>query len=156
MTTFTPGVYPVMLAIADLPNAMQICIYAAILFLDHPPISWESAHFSQDGVPTIQSSHWVDSGTSCFMDVLAKESLVRLFQQDVDDSFREGLVKEIYSKQHHLKIGYTTLHFPLVAANCVIFETGFGDGWFPSYIGYDDNHAVACLLTDFLAIDYAE
>ncbi|PRS67378.1 hypothetical protein C6347_14900 [Bacillus sp. NMTD17] len=35
-----------------------------------------------------------------------------------------------------------------------MFTTGFGDGMYPSFWGLDENGEPACLVTDFLIMDY--
>ena len=34
-------------------------------------------------------------------------------------------------------------------ANIILFSSGLGDGYYPSYFGYDRDGSVVCLATDF-------
>jgi hypothetical protein len=37
--------------------------------------------------------------------------------------------------------------------NIIAFESGWGDGGYPSYFGYDENEQVVCLITEFGVLD---
>ncbi|NOT69817.1 MAG: DUF4241 domain-containing protein [Hyphomicrobium sp.] len=44
---------------------------------------------------------------------------------------------------------------PLGEVNVAMFHSGWGDGFYASYFGYDADGNVAALVTDFATIDWA-
>jgi Protein of unknown function (DUF4241) len=38
----------------------------------------------------------------------------------------------------------------------VIFSSGFGDGYYASYFGYDGEGELVALMTDFLVVDWKQ
>jgi hypothetical protein len=47
------------------------------------------------------------------------------------------------------------LNLPLGDVNAVMFHSGWGDGFYASWFGYDANGDVAALVTDFATIDWS-
>jgi hypothetical protein len=49
---------------------------------------------------------------------------------------------------------YFFLMLPAGEANIAMFESGWGDGFYASYFGFDEEGRVAALVTDFATIDW--
>lgn len=47
------------------------------------------------------------------------------------------------------------LDLPLGEANAIMFHSGWGDGFYASWFGYDADGNVAALVTDLATIDWA-
>lgn len=153
---FPLGAYPVIVCVAQLPNGMRISSYAMVAFSNAKPIRWDAARLRNSRGAGMPDQYFVDSGTGCFMDLQCLPLLAAKFTPtDPGDPYRQRLVLQIYDKDKPNDIGIGTLNVQLAAsgANCVIFETGWGDDWYCSYLGYDESGTLCCLLTDFAVLD---
>ncbi|KAF5279700.1 hypothetical protein FQR65_LT15289 [Abscondita terminalis] len=91
----------------------------------------------------------VESGMGCFMDYETQKLLNALeqemFQKKADDF--EGIYAEFFHEHFYEQDGavhqYTLLKPYLDKANNIFaFETGFGEGFYASYIAYDEVHSI--------------
>ena len=83
----------------------------------------------------------VDSGTGCFVDV----DTVRLF----DEADADQLIAELAKTYVHTWSWANLVVNPATGGNLAAFSSGFGDGGYPSYFGYDGSGCLVCLVTDF-------
>lgn len=155
---FPLGSYPVIICVAELPNGMRISAYAAVEFTGEKPILWEVAHLKNSLDAGMPDRYFTDSGTGCFMDQEALRPLAsKIISGDPEDDFRGRLVQQIYSEPDEQSgIGVGVLNLQLSATprlNCIMFESGWGDDWYRSYLGRDESGAICCLLTDFDVLD---
>jgi hypothetical protein len=94
----------------------------------------------------------VDSGTGSFMDRDVADRLVAMSASEAA-AFSERVVDEFLSH------AVNTWHWANVrvdtstGANLVGFASGWGDGRYASYWGYDAHDDVVCLMTDFGLFD---
>jgi hypothetical protein len=152
---FPSGRYPVVICVAMLPTGLNISVYAEILFVHVSAVSWEVAHLRAGPSADVSDRYFVDSGTGCFMDQDCLPLLAARFTPtDPDDPFRRRLVDRIYDEPSENRVG--TLHLrpdPSSELNCIMFATGWGDDWYPSYLGRDAAGAICSLLTEFVALE---
>jgi Protein of unknown function (DUF4241) len=151
------GRYPVVLSIAHIPppkgnGPPDQRIACAMLCLGRRvPRRWQMAVKTGQRLRGLKPDEFygypVDSGTGCFMDLKAAGALDRRMRDDPD--YFERLIKAAKAVYVHTR---DWADFQLEAEtglNVVFFSSGFGDGTYPSYWGYDGAGGLACLVTDF-------
>ncbi|HMJ46256.1 MAG TPA: DUF4241 domain-containing protein [Ferruginibacter sp.] len=148
---FPTGEFPVQLSILKLDEAESIA-FARINFNDEPVEKWEFALLEgQDPIPVggkKMHGYSVDLGVGIFVD---KEAVKVLDQSNLTQSDAE-LYKEM-DKHYHNDWKYTMYNFG--THNLGAFSTGFGDGYFATYIGFDAKGKPCRLLTDFGLCDWS-
>lgn len=146
------GRYPVILTIAHhQASGDERVAYATLRISDGIPVHSDIARFigdekilrtakGKDYVP----NYSVDAGTGCFMD---RETLGIILQQE-DDIF-ESVFAEMEKTFVNTWEWANYLVDEETGANMVAFTSGWGDGGYPTYIGYDSDDKVVCFVTDF-------
>lgn len=158
----SPGNYPVLLSVVSIPWKKKQAderIAAAMLKLRRSkPVRWEMAVLTGDDPASFQQGEFygyaVDSGTGCFMDLDAAARLQDNMKRDPE--YFEQII-EATRKEYVPTRSWTD--FPLGGAgrlNVITFSTGFGDGTYPSYWGYDRRGNRACLVTDLDVLERDE
>jgi hypothetical protein len=146
-TRVPPGRYPVVLSIAHLADGDQRVACAKVDFSAHPVARWEPALVAgQDPSrlgPEEFFGYGVDSGTSAFLDAEAARAL-----SGWDFDRTTQLIEQLDRNQ---VLTWNWLDIPITdsGANLVAFGSGFGDGAYASYLGYDASDTLGCLVTDF-------
>ncbi|WP_312116569.1 DUF4241 domain-containing protein [Brevibacillus reuszeri] len=165
--SFPKGEFPVQLAIAKVAakagstgaeeagESDERVAFAQIVFANKPVASWkmavwENSDMSQLG-PNEFFGYGVDSGTGSFMDA----STCELFEKasEKDDTYMDKLSKEM---DHTYKHTRCWLVKEVGEGNVMMFSTGWGDGSYASYIGFDANGEIVRLLTDFYLYNWME
>ncbi len=153
-TPVAAGTYPVSLDILHFASGDQRVAMAWLLFSGEADVAtWKMAVASTDAVPDNLKEgefrgYGVDAGTGCFMSEEAQRALLKLADDNEEDFF--GIVAEMDKNAVHT---WCWLDKPLdsqTGANLVAFSSGYGDGVYPSFFGYDADHKLLCLVTDFL------
>ncbi|WKS95563.1 DUF4241 domain-containing protein [Riemerella columbina] len=140
------------------------CIaYVEVAFSRNPTTQWQMATTAGQDPKTLVGEeifgYPVQSGMGCLMDLETQTDLnaleQSLFQQKGDDFM--GLYEEFF--HHHFfdekgAIDQYALLTPNEAKknNIFAFETGYGEGFYASYIGYDATGAPTQLITEFIEI----
>ena len=140
-----PGKYPVILTVARHDDDERIA-YATVRFSASPPVRWEMAVGPEQLKPGQEFYFAVDSGTACFMDLAALAAINR--KMDQDDKHLEK-VSAAMEQHHNTTWDWASVALTDLAANQVIFSSGFGDGGYSSYFGRDASGKIVCLVTDF-------
>jgi hypothetical protein len=149
---FPRGEFDMQLSIAKFKDQESIA-FARIKFSDEPVQKWEFALLeSQKPVPIGGEDlpgYSVDAGVGIFID---KEA-----SQVFDKSKAENMDSEVFremEKHYHNKWKYTMYNFG--NHNLAAFTTGFGDGHFGTYIGFDVKGNPCRLITDFGLFDWKQ
>ncbi|WP_405164281.1 DUF4241 domain-containing protein [Nocardia sp. NBC_01499] len=125
-----PGGYPIELAEIIFDDETRIAA-AKVVVGEHPPVSWELlAQDDTDFVFLHEDEHvgfGVDSGTAAFVDADSIDEIL--------DSIEAGLQAA----------DLDDLGFP----GLISFESGWGDGSYPVWIGRDQNNDVSEVVADF-------
>lgn len=82
----------------------------------------------------------VDSGTACFMDAAAVRTVATTYASS-ENPLEEQEIGAV-------RIGY--IGDSLSAADLIAFDSGWGDGRYPVWVGRAANRTVACLVADML------
>lgn len=148
------GAHPIVLCVASLPDTLQLAAYSALYVGDHEPVQWDIAHVMASPIPAMPNYFNVESGTACYVDAEALPLLAAKFDPtNPADPFRLWLAQELYEHEPPC-VGAMSLevcHEPRL--NTVLFETGWGNSCYRSYIGRDVTGGLCCLLTDFGVLD---
>lgn len=134
------GVFPVELALAHMLDSDDVRVACARVRFAPPNIHavrWELAHFEgQDPAPGDDelAAYGVDAGMGCFFDAAARTH--------DDDTWLDASERNVVPT-------WTWLLAEAGPANIVMFSSGWGDGFYPSYWGLDAEDNLVELITDF-------
>jgi Protein of unknown function (DUF4241) len=146
------GQYPVLIAIAKLGNDERIA-FARIQFAKTPVVRWSMALSEGQNPSTVKpdqiSCYPVDSGTGSFIEeaALGDVSDIMLDDKGISSAFS----KEMDKVYRHTR---TWAGINTKQGSAVIFSSGFGDGCYASYFGYDAKNRLTALLTNFEVIEW--
>lgn len=151
---FKPGRYPVMVSVAHIEKTNERRVaYAMLRLSDRPPVRWELATVSGEDINSLEEGeifgYGVDSGTGCFMDAKAADSVAEIEINSGEQDFAEKLIEELEKNRAQ---GNNWAVIPIDKAakfNIVAFDSGWGDGIYATYFGYDAEKNVAQVITDF-------
>jgi Protein of unknown function (DUF4241) len=133
--------------------------FARIDFSAKPVASWNRALTANSDPSTLQPDYIfgypVDAGTGSFFDRQAGVALLaQLRQGKIPENFSEVWIGagEVAGKARGMSF-YLDVSVP--PNNIIMFTSGWGDGYYASYFGYDADGKVASLLTDFQVLDWS-
>lgn len=160
------GSYPVHLIIPEMRDE-KLVAYAVITVNGGDVQRWEVAplpprpeasvlerHQDEDGYP-------VDSTLGAFLDRETASALINYHQlvMPEDNDFERHLWGRINRRRHH-GVGWATidlrrdLKLPFGdGRNLVAFDTGFGNGYYTTYLGRNADDEIARIVTDFEVLD---
>lgn len=153
------GRFPVVLAIAKFgepEDADERVAFARINFSNEPIVRWQMAMtpLQQDNLAKspLGKNHFfgygIDSGTGCFMSQRAKQMLTNF---DENEFFNK--LSDLMENSYQSTRSYGLLTLDNSGENIAVFSSGFGDGYYPSFFGFDKQDNLVCLVTDFLVLD---
>lgn len=151
------GAFPVRLAVAHFPSGDVRVAFARVFFSDAPVVRWAMAVVEGQDIRTLKADeifgYGVDAGTGSFFDPVAGQAAAKLL--DADGDAWEAWQTEGEANGPKVIGPYSfLLDLPLGDANAVMFHSGWGDGFYASWFGYDANGHVAALVTNFAIIDW--
>lgn len=149
-----PGSYPVRLYLARIGSDERIA-YAALWFSSMEVVSWESAVPEWQDPKALRPGeifgYGVDSGTGCFQ---TPESLALLNARiDREPEYFEEIIAAMDETYVHTRSWARIQPEPSRALSFLVFSSGYGDGYYESYLGRDASGAPVCLVTDFGVVD---
>lgn len=177
-----PGRYPVDLAVADAGDSGQRVALARLLFSDMPPVRWALAVTDEQDPATLTGDqifgYGVDAGTGAFVDAAVPAWLEREYPwaagvgyleqvQGPDPAILRPHIGEVdrymtlvdswqvrgeaAAPELGIPYGFVLVE-PLGPGGAAMFSSGWGDGYYASWVGYDaDDHPVV-IVTDFAVI----
>lgn len=150
---FPAGEFPVQLAIAKI-NTDERVAFSRIYFSGKPVVKWEFAlDSSQKNVPIDGETlygYGVDAGIGIFIDEKANWAYNQLMAKNMnlwDDVFTKEMGK-------HYRNTWDYAIYNFEGHNLAAFSTGYGDGTYATYIGFDDQGKPCRLLTDFGLVEW--
>lgn len=148
------GNYPVVLSLAEISPFGDFRIAAAkVVFTNEPTVKWAVAEINEMKlVPRANHNYPVDSGTGSFMDYDTAKPITKLSFEDFEDKFCKKVISAMEKNEvgKYKAAGWANISVvEKTRANLVAFHSGWGDGSYISYWGYDKNGANTSLLTDF-------
>ena len=156
-----PGRYPVDLAVATAGGGGQRGALAPLLVSGAPVVRWSMAVTAGQDISTLKDDetfgYGVDAGTGSFIDATLPAWLERRYppqQVDFYAEVSEGWQTRGEARGPELGIPYG---FALIedyeGGGVAMFSSGWGDGFYTSWIGHDAAGRPAVLVTDFGVIE---
>lgn len=154
-----PGKYPVTLyihCIGSGDDEDKRVAFAKLSFSDKLPSRFELAVSGEQALDDLDEDEFygygVDSGTGCFMDETTAEKVGELIDNSEDYTIPE--LDEMLEDSYVYTYSTANFTLPETELNLAAFSSGFGDGMYPTYWGFDDSDNICCLITDFETVDY--
>ncbi len=150
---FPKGKYLCEVSVACIDDSVEEYVgFARIRFSNELPVRWELVVREGENVEKRSKNadfgYPVESGTGCFMDISAQKEYKVSVKKD--DNYWEQIEDEMAERDEK---ACGSIIWSLDEANMAVFPSGYGDGTYPSYIGYDDEGKICRLVTDFLVMD---
>ncbi len=144
---FPIGDFPVYLAMAKTYNDERVA-FSRVVFSDNTITKWEFAlHKGQKPIPLKDTSFYcygVDAGTGIFIDSIANNIFNKNDHSEWENVFITKAEKNGYKGYIHNFDGH----------NLATFSTGYGDGCYATYIGFDKQGKVCQILTNFGLVEW--
>ncbi len=143
------------------------CIaYVEIIFADKEITTWKMATTENQNLKDLKDEeifgYPVESGMGCFMDLETQKALnlleQNLFQKKGADFM--GIYEEFFHEHFFDENGAIDQYAFLKpndenSGNIFAFETGYGEGFYASYIGFDQANNPVKIVTEFIEIGFS-
>lgn len=155
-----PGSYPVELSLAE-SKGQLLPSFAKVKFNDAPPVRWELALKEMGPIENAKEpwrpfAYFVETGFGGFMDLEAHEALIQnrslYFKREIGVGEYDAPIHLALMKQAHQRDNFFYGHLELGFCSIVFFTSGYGDGFYKSFWGYDKNDQLVELITDFQVV----
>lgn len=153
--SLTPGRYPVILSVAHISrNNDSRVAYAMLRLSEKNAVRWEMALLPDEDLSSLSEGevfgYGVDSGTGCFMDeevgLMINESIFEVpYEETLTTKLEEALSKHDISTWCWANFCVNESN----QANVIAFSSGWGDGTYATYFGYDEEGNIVNVVTDF-------
>jgi hypothetical protein len=149
------GRHPVTVAIADLDGDERIA-FARVQFSPAPAASWKMAVTDAKQDPAALGpgqfiGYGVDAGVGCFMDLDAAKLIGRRYREEGPHfSFGDVIIEEMEKTYQPTRSWADIRPVEGREENIICFSSGYGDGSYPCFFGFDAEGRVCQLVTDFL------
>lgn len=157
---FPSGEYPVLVHKERESNCIA---YVEIVFGDEEISDWKLASTEDQNIEELKGEeifgYPVESGMGCFMDVETQDCLNHLEKKLFHRKGQEfmGIYEEFFHEHFYNQNGAVD-QFAFVkpheekGGNIFAFETGYGEGFYASYIGFGKDNQPLKLVTEFIEI----
>jgi Protein of unknown function (DUF4241) len=144
---FPKGKFLCQLSIGKINENDERVAFARLKFSELQPIRWETAVAEGEQIDTYEG-YGVDSGTGGFMDADAQVEYKSRIDNNQD--YWEIIEKKLFET---FVSSWGALVWDYGNTNIAFFSSGFGDGAYYTYIGYDMDNNICRLVTDFGIVD---
>lgn len=150
----TPGAYPLIAWVAlisqdgDVPQQRTAALQLAVN--DQPAVRWDMAVNSGQDVGVLDAGtgyfgYPADAGVGTIADVSAITAVGAWDYDDIEQAFVPAQIPPGPAPIEAITDDVT-------GANVIIVSSGWGDGVYPTFVGYDAGGSVCGFVTDFLII----
>lgn len=161
--TAKEGTYPVNLYIELDGDAAGRIAYAELMFIDEIPKYWEMSLIPDQLLndafeKKMNGMYPVENGLSCFTDFetykIYEKEIQDFYDLDNDGNFYNDVLEKYFNKNANIppsSRGEDWANYKPANArgNLIMFASGWGDGIYPRYIGYDSAGNIVKMITDF-------
>lgn len=148
-----PGAYAVYIYVGKSENRKKQTVAAEIRFNDNDIVKWEMALLKGESAKGFAHDEFmgyeVENGLGCFMDDSVME-LLDIMSEDQLDEYEKSVRSAVKSNEcscAEIIIDKKT------GRNIIIFASGWNEGTFPTYYGFDKDNKLSRLVTDFMVIE---
>ncbi|MDY3344535.1 DUF4241 domain-containing protein [Riemerella anatipestifer] len=144
-------------------QASNCIAYVEIVFSEESVSKWELAVCSGQNIKDLKEDEIfgfpVETGMGCLMDKDTQKYLnqleLELFQKKGDDFM--GIYEEFFHAHFFDENGAIDQFASLIPNehhknNIIAFETGYGEGFYASYIGFNEEHQPIKIISEFIEI----
>ena len=159
-TVFPVGSFPVQVHKERESNCIA---YVEIIFAEEQPVRWEMALTDGQQLADLGKDeifgYPVESGMGCFMDLDTQEELnrleIKLHRRQAEDFM--GIYEAFFHDHFFDENGAIDQYAFLKPneekpGNIFAFETGYGEGFYASYIGFNANNEPVKVISEFIEI----
>ncbi|HLP12085.1 MAG TPA: DUF4241 domain-containing protein [Flavobacteriales bacterium] len=142
---FPKGKFPVQLGLVNYQEYPRVS-FARILFSQKPVVTWRLAlHGGQEPLEVGSENIYcfgVDAASGIFADYQTCKTFMKFHEDEWEETFmgntdfRTGFMREFDW------------------GNFAIFSTGYGDGCYATYVGFDDQGEICRFLADFATVSW--
>ncbi|WP_207420241.1 DUF4241 domain-containing protein [Desertivirga brevis] len=159
-----PGKYPVNVVVAKTDSSGNRYALAQLKFSEKKALKWVLALKMNDNISDLAKDEYlgfpVDAGLACFADkstvIEYQEFENKFMKEHPGNNIYDDLLATEFKKNAEVKDDpndagdWVNFKIPNSANNIIMFQSGFGDGVYPSYWGITEEGEVASLIIDFL------
>ncbi|WP_210520882.1 DUF4241 domain-containing protein [Hymenobacter terricola] len=160
------GQYPVYLYIGLEDDFAGRVAYAELVIKAEIPKYWEMSLIPEELLADsferkTNGMYPVENGLSCFADF----ETFKIYEQEIQDFYQlhkqgnyyNDVLENLFKENRNIPTssrGEDWINYkPLKAnGNIIMFGSGYGDGLYPRYVGYDKNGNVVKFVTDFIQL----
>lgn len=148
-----PGTYPVNIYVGKAEKRKKQTVAAELRINDNEPVKWEMALLEGESAKAFGHDEFmgyeVENGLGCFMDEKAMEILDVMSEEELKDY--ENKVKDAV-RNSDCSCADIVMD-EKVGINTIVFASGWNEGTFPTYYGFDNDNKLSRIVTDFMVIE---
>lgn len=148
-----PGTYPVNIYVGKTDNRKKQTVVSEIRFNDNDPVKWEMALLTGETASGFGMDEFmgyeVENGLGCFMDENVMEILDVMDEEQLK-AYEKNIRESVRNSEYFCA---DILIDKKSEGNIIVFASGWNDGTFPTYYGFDSNNKLSRLVTDFMVIE---
>lgn len=148
-----PGTYTVNIYVGKAEKRKKQTVAAEIKISDSEPVNWEMALLEGESARGFGHDEFmgyeVENGLGCFMDEKVIEMLDIMSEEELTEY-------EIKVKTAVRNSNYSCADIIMdekKGLNIIVFASGWNEGTFPTYFGFDKDGRLSRLVTDFMVIE---
>lgn len=148
-----PGSYNVNLYVGRAQKRKKQTVASEIRINDKEPVKWEMALLQGESAKTFGRDEFmgyeVENGLGCFMDEKIMEILDVMSEEELkeyEDKVKNAVRESDCSCAEIVMDNKTGL-------NIIVFASGWNEGTFPTYCGFDKDNKLSRFVTDFMVIE---
>lgn len=148
-----PGTYTVNIYVGKADKRKKQTVAAEVRINDNEAVKWEMALLKGESARGFGRDEFmgyeVENGLGCFMDEKVMEILDIMSEEELMDY--EAKVKEAVRQSDNSCADI--IIDKKSSLNIIVFASGWNEGTFPTYYGFDENNRLSRLVTDFMVIE---
>jgi len=147
------GTYTVNIYVGKAEKRKKQTVAAELRINENVPVKWEMALLEGESAKGFSYDEFmgyeVENGLGCFMDEKVMEMLDIMSEEELNDY-------EIRVKNAVMQSDSSCADIIMdeeKGLNIIAFASGWNEGTFPTYYGFDKNNKLSRLVTDFMVIE---